>query len=85
MATEVRKRTYNLPAAAIEEVRAMADALDVSQDSVVERSIREFARLYRDRAHARAWESASEASGFQAEMSELAREFSADDLVAWER
>ena len=85
MGTEVRKRTYNLPAETIEEVRSIAGALDVSQDSVVERAIREYARLQRDRAHDRAWASASETAKFQAEMSELAREFAADDLAAWER
>lgn len=85
MEAAAKKRTYNLPPGMIEEVRNMASALHVSQDSVVERSIREYARLQRDIAHESAWAVAAADPEFQAEMASLASEFSADDLAAWER
>ncbi len=85
MGTTSKKRTYNLSPGMIEEVCHLADALHVSQDSVVERSIREYARLQRDIAHESAWAAVASDAEFQTEMATLASEFAADDLAAWER
>lgn len=79
------KHAYNLPAATIDEVRRMALSLHLSEDSVVERSIRAYSRSHRDSEHAQRWAAAATDSAFQAEMKALAAGFAADDRSAWDR
>jgi len=79
------KRTYNLPAGTILEVRSVAAKLHVSQDSVVARAVQEYARRQRDLADAAAWAASADDTAFQAEMAELASEFGTADRASWER
>lgn len=77
------KRTYNLPASTIAAVRELAAVLEVPQDTVVVRAVREFTRLQRDLADSQRWRAVAADPEFQAEMSALATEFAEDDLGAW--
>ena len=77
------KRTYNLPEATILTVRELAAALDMPQDAVVARAIRELARVQRDAEDGARWRDAARDPAHRGEMEALAAEFVPDDLAAW--
>jgi hypothetical protein len=83
--TKVR-RTYNLSATVVAAVKRMVDEGKVAptQDALVERALRRYARLVRDRAHAERWAQASLDPAFGAEIEDLLQEFESEDRAAWD-
>jgi len=55
-----------------------------SQDALVERALRRYARVVRDRAHAERWAEASSDPTFRAETDGLLMEFESEDRAAWD-
>lgn len=85
MAIRVR-RTYNLSPEVVAAVKRMVDEGKVapSQDALVERALRRYARLVRDRAHTARWAEASSDPTFRAETEDLLTEFESEDRAAWD-
>jgi hypothetical protein len=79
------KRTYNLRRDTIDTVKRLVEIhVAPTQDAVVERAVREFARRLRDEAHTRVWAQAARDPEFQAELQGIWDDFAADDRAAWD-
>jgi hypothetical protein len=87
MAVTKIRRTYNLSPDVVAAVKRMVDEGKIapSQDALVERALRRYARLVRDRAHGERWAQAASDPSFKAEMKALLREFESDDRGAWDQ
>jgi hypothetical protein len=87
MAVTKVRRTYNLSPDVVAAVKRMVDEGKIapSQDALVERALRRYARLVRDRAHGERWAQAASEPGFKAEMKALLSEFESDDRAAWDQ
>lgn len=80
------RRTYNLSPEVVAAVKRMVDEGKVapSQDALVERALRRYARVVRDRAHAQRWAEAASDPAFRAETADLLTGFESEDRAAWD-
>lgn len=79
------KRTYNLPAATVRQVREMAERYGVasSQDGVIELAVDELERRLRDEREAYAWAQAASDPGFRSEVDGLEAAYRGADRETW--
>lgn len=79
------KRTYNLPARTVSQVREMAERYGVagSQDAVVELAVDELERRLREERESATWEAAAADPAFRGEADDLEAAYRSADRETW--